>query len=149
VIVTDVNPLVYAFRPDTQFHQLARAALDHSRRAGELIVLPDVAAAFVRIVTDPRITENPDELADALAFVDAVTNDGRFLREAHPSRWTIFHEFVDGSDVRAGLIPDALLAATCQDFGAAILTADRDFLTFSGLRVHLMTRKGLIDHTVT
>ncbi len=149
MIVTDVNPLVYAFRPDTQFHELSRSVLAHSRSTGSLVVLPDVAAAFVRIVTNPRLTADPDDPRDAFDFIETVTVNGRFLREARASRWPLFRDIVSGGQVRAGLVPDALLAATCQDFGASILTADRDFLRFPGLRVQLMTAAGLINHTVT
>ena len=148
MIVTDVNPLVYAFRADTQFHELSRTLLDHSRTTGSLVVLPDVAAAFVRIVTDPRLATHPDSPRDALDFIEAVTAEGRFMHEARASRWSIFRDIVSRGDVRAGLVPDAMLAATCQDFGASILTADRDFLHFPGLRVQLITPAGLIDHTV-
>jgi len=149
VIITDVNPLIYAFRADTQFHELSRSVLDQLRNTGSLVVLPDVAAAFVRIVTDPRLTTHPDSPRDALDFIEAVTVDGRLMHEARASRWPIFRNIVRRGDVRAGLVPDAMLAAICQDFGASILTADRDFLHFPGLRVQLITPAGLVDHTVT
>lgn len=149
MIVTDVNPLVYAFRPDTDAHAISRSTLEQARTRRELLVLPEVAAAFLRITTDPRVTTHPDNPRDAFAFIDAVTIDGRLLREARASRWPIFRDMVETGDVRGKLVPDALLAATCRDLGAGILTADRDFLRFQGLRVHMITPRGLIDHTVT
>jgi uncharacterized protein len=149
LIFADVNALVYAFRPDTTFHQLARDSLIAIRARGDLGVLSDVAAAFIRIVTDARLNVEPDDAGSALGFIDALTANNRFMREPRSSRWQIFREMIEPGDIRGPLVPDALLAATCQDCDAGILTADRDFLRFPGLRVHLMTSMGVISHSVT
>ena len=148
MIVADVNALVYAFRPETPLHQLARGALTECRDTGTLIVLPDVAASFIRIVTDKRLSASPDKTDDALEFIDVLTGNGRFLREARASRWMSFQHLIELSDISGPLVPDALIAATGLDFGASVLTADRDFLRFPGLRVQLMTPIGVVDHTV-
>lgn len=143
-----MNALVYAFRPQTSLHTLARDALAAYRDRAELLVLTDVAASFVRIVTDYRISRDPDTFGEALEFLDALTADGRFLREARMRRWNVFRELGAKVNISGPLVPDALLAATSIDFGAALVTADRDFLGFPGLRVHLMTSAGIIDHAV-
>jgi len=148
LIVADVNALVYAFRPETPLHQLARGALTECRDTGTLIVLPDVAASFLRVVTDKRLSTSPDKTDDALSFIDVLTGNGRLLREARASRWTSFRHLIELTGVSGSLVPDALLAATGLDFDASILTADRDFLKFPGLRVELMTPLGIVDHTV-
>ena len=148
MIVTDVNPLVYAFRSDTEAHLLSKGVLEAARNAGVLIVLPEVAASFIRIVTNPRIVRHPERPHEALRFIEALTAGGRFMREARVTRWAVFTDILEGAQFEASRIPDALLAATCRDLGAAILTADRDFLAFARLRVHLITPRGLIDHTV-
>lgn len=149
MILADVNPLIYAFRPSAPFHEMARAALSQARAAGTLIVLPDVAASFVRIVTDGRWQSAPDSPDDALALVDALTAGGRLLRDGRSSRWPVFEDLIRAGDLRGTSVPDGLIAATCLDLDAGLLTADRDFLRFSGLRVHLLTPMGVVDHTVT
>lgn len=148
MILADVNALVYAFRSGTTFHELARESLTTYRGRGELVVLTEVASSFIRIVTDPRISTEPDTPQSAIAFIDALTVDGRFLREPRVSRWHEFVRLCNFGDIHGPLVPDALLAATCLDWGAAIVTADRDFLRFPGVRVHLLTSIGIIDHTV-
>ena len=148
MIVADVNALVYAFRAGTTFHELARESLTTYRGRGELAVLTEVASSFIRIVTDPRVSVEPDTPQSAIGFIDALTVDGRFLREPRVSRWQEFARLSHSGDVRGPLVPDALLAATCLDWGAAIVTADRDLLRFPGLRVHLLTSIGIVDHTV-
>ena len=149
MIVADVNALVYAFRPETTFHELARTALTSFRDDGSLIVLPDIAASFIRIVTDKRLSATPDEPLAVFEFIDVLTARGRLLREARASRWQVLQALSERVEIRGPLVPDALLAATSLDFGAAVLTADRDFLRFPGVRVHLMTSVGVVDHTVT
>lgn len=148
MIVADVNALVYAFRPETTLHELARTALTSFRDDGSLIVLPDIAASFIRIVTDKRLSATPDDPLAAFDFVDVLTARGRLLREARLSRWLALQSLSEHMEIRGSLVPDALLAATSIDFGAAILTADRDFLRFPGVRLHLMTSVGVVDHMV-
>ena len=148
MIVADVNALVYAFRPETPLHQLARGTMTESRDQGNLIVLPDVAASFIRIVTDKRLSATPDEPQAAFEFIDVLSARGHLLREARVTRWQFLQSLSERGEIRGPLVPDALLAATCLDFGASVLTADRDFLRFPGVRVHLMTSVGIVDHTV-
>ena len=147
MIVADVNALVYAFREGTRFHELARESLTTFRGRGELVVLTHVASSFIRIVTDSRTTTEPDTPHAAIAFVDSLTVDGRLMREPRVSRWQKFKQLSNSVDIRGSLVPDALLAATCLDWDAVILTADRDFLRFPGIRVYLLTSIGIIDHT--
>jgi len=148
LIVADVNALVHAFRPETTHHKLASSALSAFRDQGSLIVLPAIAASFVRIVTDKRLSATPDEPQAAFEFIDVLSARGRLLREARVTRWQSLQSLSERVEIRGPLVPDALLAATCLDFGASVLTADRNFLRFPGVRVHLMTSAGIVDYTV-
>jgi len=148
LILADVNALTYAFQPRTPLHTLAHDVLTAYRERGELIVLTEVAASFMSIVTDVRVSVEPDSPEAAIAFVQALTADGRLLREGRVSRWQVFQELHERIEIGGPLVPDALLAATSIDFGAALLTADPDFLSFPGLRVHLITSVGIVDHTI-
>ena len=95
LIVADVNTLVYAFREGTRFHELARESLTVFRDRSELVVLTDVASSFIRIVTDSRITAEPDTPQAAMAFVHSLTVDGRFMREPRVSRWQEFEQLAE------------------------------------------------------
>ena len=148
MIIPDVNALVYGFRPNTTFHQLARDVLFTFRDRGELLVLVEVAASFLRIVTDRRLSADPDEPAAGREFIEALSFGGRFLREPNRTRWERLMQLSEQMTIAGPLVPDALLAATCQDLNASIITADHDFLRFPGTRVKLLTPAGLIDHVV-
>jgi len=69
----DVNVLVYSHRQDSPDHASHRAWLDQARTAREPLGIADiVASGFLRIVTHPRIFQDPTPLDVALEFVDAV-----------------------------------------------------------------------------
>lgn len=149
MILVDVNPLIYAFRPGAPFHELSRSVLTQARHDRTLILLPEVAASFLRIVTDGRWQDAPDELVDSLDFIEQLGGRGTLIREPSPTRWRHFEGLARRLDLRGPQIPDGLVAGAALDFRAAVLTADRDFLSFPGVRVQLLTSAGLVDHVVS
>lgn len=137
MLCADVNVLVDAFRTDAPGHERTRAWLDEARRGNDpLVLLPEVAASFVRIVSNRRIWRLPSSTSDALAFVAAVrASPAVRWQHAGPRQW----EIVDGLVRQLGLtgddIPDAYLAAAALDVGATFVTSDRAFARFRDLRV--------------
>ena len=72
----DVNVLVAASRSDHPHHRIARSWLEDAASAaasgGTLILMPMVLASFLRLVSSPKIFQDPTPVEDALAFVDAL-----------------------------------------------------------------------------
>ncbi|MEX2628074.1 MAG: TA system VapC family ribonuclease toxin, partial [Ilumatobacteraceae bacterium] len=69
----DVNVLVYAHRPETPDHDRWRAWLDAARADREpLGLMTAVTTGFVRIVTHPKVFDEPTPIAVALDFVAAL-----------------------------------------------------------------------------
>lgn len=146
-MIADVNCLVYAFRPDFPLHKQAVAAVDSARHSNPtLTVLPEVAVGFLRVVTNPRALPLAEEPQDAMAFLDAVTNGGRTVREAPRGRWHRFQSMASRFHLRGNDLHDGLLASACIEADAAILTADKGFLKYPGLRVNLLTPIGVVEH---
>jgi toxin-antitoxin system PIN domain toxin len=90
--------------------------------------------AFVRLVTNPRVFERPENVGDAWAQVEswlaAATTWVPVPGDRH-------HEIMTSlmpSVTRSGLVPDAHLAALAIEHGLILQTADGDFARFSGLR---------------
>jgi len=85
----DVNVLVDAFRDDAANHDTAFALVSAARAARErVVILPEVAVAFVRVVTHPRIFREPSSPAEALAALDAWTAaPSLVIQEAGRGRW--------------------------------------------------------------
>ena len=133
----DVNVLVDAFRSDAPGHERARAWLDDARRGSEpLALLPEVASAFVRIVSNRRIWRLPSSATDALDFLSAL-RDSPAVRWQHagPRQWDIFDGLVRELGLTGDDVPDAYLAAAALESGATFVTSDRGFARFRDLKV--------------
>lgn len=124
----DVNILVAAFRADHPHHSAALAWLDQRiAQQTPLVLVPLVAAAFLRLVTSRRVFPDAAPPALAVGFVDA-------LLEQHGVRWSAAQEEwgtlkglclerrLSGNDV-----PDAWLAATVIAMGEHLATFDAGF----------------------
>jgi toxin-antitoxin system PIN domain toxin len=132
----DVNVLVYAHRPEAPDHDRYRAWLDEARSADEpLGVSPLVLSGFLRVVTHPRVFQEPTPLAVALAATEALRAGPNALAvEPGPRHWEIFTDLCRRADARGNLVPDAYLAALAIEHGGVWYSADRGFARFAGLR---------------
>ena len=140
----DVNVLVYSHRQDSPDHASHRAWLDQARTAREPLGIADiVASGFLRIVTHPRIFQDPTPLDLALEFVDAVRSSPSTIAVGPGDRhWAIFTGLCRDTAARGNTVPDAYLAAMAIEQGATWVTADRGFARFPGLRVEHPTISG-------
>lgn len=136
MLCVDVNVLVDAFRPTAPAHRTVRSWLEATVGGREqLAVLPHVGSGFVRIVTNRRVFSEPTPLAEAMAFLDALLAAPRTLL-ASPGRehWGIFVGLVRDLHLTGDDVPDAFIAASALDLGATLVTSDRGFRRFPGLR---------------
>ena len=97
-----------------------------------------VLSAVIRIVTNHRVFREPTSPSDAVAFCQAV----RAAPSATPLRpgarhWDIFSRLCTDVGARGDLVPDAYHAALAIEHGATLVTTDRGFARFPGLRWRL------------
>lgn len=132
----DVNVLVYAHRPESPHHAETLDWLEAARRSDEPLGLTDLAlSGFVRTVTNPRIFRDPTPIEVALTFVDDLLASPAALRLAPgPRHWSVFRRLCVSLGLRGGLVTNAYLAAVAIETGATLVTTDRDFARFPGLR---------------
>lgn len=134
--LVDVNVLLYAFRdaaPDhAAYHRWLEGALD----ADEPFAVSDlVLSSFVRIATHPRVFEPPAALEDALVFADALRGAPNAVPVVPgPRHWELFARLCREGSARGNLVSDAYLAALAIEAGCELVTTDRDFARFPGLR---------------
>lgn len=136
MILIDANLLVYAHDERSPFHAAARPWLESVLGGSEPVRIPLVALlAFVRIVTNPSLFPTPLSPAGAIEIVE------RWL--AHPSvsvatpadrHWQILTEVATGGQARGPLLMDAHIAALTIEHGATLMSTDRGFARFPGLR---------------
>jgi hypothetical protein len=136
VISPDVNVLIYAFRDDSMRHAEYRDWLK-SVRDGQsaYAICPQVLAAVVRIVTNPRIHKRPSHLENVLFFCDALLAPGHCQIISPGARhWGIFRDLCRKGQATGNLVPDAWFAALAIECGCEWITTDRDYARFPGLR---------------
>ena len=135
MILVDANLLVYARSKQSPHHKQARAWLDAQLGGRTRVGLPwESLLGFVRIVTNPRIFERPEAIADAWAQVRDWLSSGPtwvpLPTDRHADVLAELIPFVSRSE----LIPDAQLAALAIEHGLVLTSADRDFARFEHLR---------------
>lgn len=136
MILLDVNVLIAGHRPEHPQHAPVREMLAELFVSPLAIAVPDVVlAAFVRITTNPGVYANPTTLDDALDFASAIRRHDACLRVAPgPRHWGLFAQTCRDGQARGPLITDAYLAALAIEHGCELLSFDRDFARFPGLR---------------
>ena len=135
MLLPDVNVLLAAFRGDHDHHRPARAFLEHARGTTEVLCLSDVALSGVlRLATNSRVFVRPDTSEAVLAYLDALLEPPGQLVRAGTTHWARFTELCRQLTLRGNLVPDAYLAALAIEHGCEVITADRDFRRFPGLR---------------
>jgi len=98
-------------------------------------VAPESLAAVIRITTHPRVWKTPVSTEQAFTFVDAV----RTAPAAIPvlpgaDHWRLFAALCKESGARGNLVGDSWMAALAIGQGCTLVTTDRDFARFRGVR---------------
>jgi uncharacterized protein len=127
---------VYAFREATLNHEEYRTWLELALGGDEPVGVSDlVLSGFIRVATHPRVFDPPAPVKAALDFADAVRAQPMAVPVVAGDRhWQIFARLCVDADAKGNLVPDAYLAALAIETGATLVTTDRDFSRFHGLR---------------
>jgi hypothetical protein len=137
VIAVDTNILVYAHREELPQHAVARARLTALAEGDAPWAIPVFCLGeFLRVVTHPRLFDPPHTIEEGCGALDRIL-ESPSLRILNPAErfWAMLAEAVREADATGNLVFDAQLAALCREHGvSALLTEDRDFDRFSGLR---------------
>ena len=136
MILVDANILVYAHVARFPQHQAARDWLDAQLSGGDPVGLPwPSLLAFLRIVTNPRVFERPEPIADAwrqaASWLAAGTSWVPSPGERHAE---ILGRLLSLPGVQGNLVPDAHLAALAIEHGLLLCSTDGDFARFPALR---------------
>ncbi len=136
MILIDANLLVYAHDSRSQHHSAARTWLESTLSGTEAVAIPLVALlAFVRIVTNPRLYPaplSPDIAIEVVTGWLAQPNVG--VATPTERHWQIFQNIAASGQARGPLVMDAHIAALAIEHGATLMSADRGFARFPGLR---------------
>jgi toxin-antitoxin system PIN domain toxin len=136
VIVIDANILLYAYDADSDKHAKARAWVEEVFSGASPVGLPwQTVSAFMRIVTNPRLTGKRFTPAEVVEIVDEWVNQPNVrLLGPGDDHWNFLRQMMVDGQARGPLVTDAQLAALTIEYGGVLHTTDRDFSRFPGLR---------------
>jgi uncharacterized protein len=137
VIAIDTNVLVYARRADSPHHQAARELVTGLAEGSAPWALPwPVVYEFVRVVTHPRVFDPPSPLEGVLRDLESLlASPSLTLLGEGPGHARLMGEQVRRGSASGNLAHDAHIAALVVEHGVSeLLTADRDFARFPGVR---------------
>ncbi len=81
------------------------------------------------------MVEAPATTGEALAFANELREQpNAVLLAPGPRHWRIFERLCREAGATGNLVPDAYLAALAIEHGAELVTTDRDFARFPGVR---------------
>ncbi len=136
MLLLDVNVVLAAHRGDHPQHSIVRAWLDDLLVGEEDFGVPaTVWAAFLRLATNRRIFDLPTPIADAFEFIEAIVAQPRHLDiEPGARHLVLLRRLCSEAEAVGDLVPDAVLGAIAVESGAVVITLDRDFARFDGVR---------------
>ncbi|MDE2769179.1 MAG: PIN domain-containing protein [Chloroflexota bacterium] len=142
MIAVDTNVLIHAHRSESAWHRAARARLVNLAEGPARWGLPVFCVAeFMRVVTHGRVFNPPSSVSQAAGFIDNIVAAPTCeLVRPGAEFLDLLMETARQSDARGNLMFDAQIAALCREHGIdTVLTNDRDFERFDGLRVETLS----------
>ncbi|MGD0199465.1 MAG: type II toxin-antitoxin system VapC family toxin [Bryobacteraceae bacterium] len=136
MIVLDANLLLYAYDTTSPHHAGARGWIERVLSSGTPVGLPwQTAAAFLRIMTNPRLPGERFTLEEAARVIDQWFEQPNVrLLAPGDGHWPLLRQMLIDGQARGPLVADAQLAALTIEYGGVLHTTDRGFARFPGLR---------------
>jgi hypothetical protein len=139
VFVVDTNVLVYAANSSVPEHQRCRSLVESWRTSSLPWFLTwPIAYEFLRVVTHPRVLEEPLAVTKAWDFLDALLTSPALtlLVPSARHRQVARSTFDEYPDLSGNLLHDAHTAILMREHGIRrIVTRDADFLRFPFVEV--------------
>jgi uncharacterized protein len=139
--LADTNILVYAADADSPHHVTSRdwIELTLSNPSGMGLAWLSVIG-FIRLATHPRISKTPRSVPQALGYVhEWLAHPNAHILQPTARHADILARLLLTVGTAGNLTNDAHLAALAIEHHAEIVTFDRDFKRFSGLKFQLLT----------
>jgi len=133
--LVDVNILVQAHRKDADRHAGAVEWLEAALSEPLGIAVSElVLSGVLRVITHPKIFQDPTPLEAALTFIENIhQRPNVHILSPGPRHLAIFLDLCRRGHAKGNLIPDAYHAALAVETGCDWVTLDRGFARFPGL----------------
>ena len=139
--VPDTNLLLYAINPDSPCRDAAQQCLNEAAQSSEGMGLTWIGLlAFLRLTTPPPVLREPLAVQAALDVVhDWLAHPSVSILQPGARHMDIMSRLLLSAGTAGNLTSDAHLAAIAIEHNAEVLTFDRDFARFTGLRYQLLS----------
>ncbi len=133
----DTNVLLYASNSRSEAFEAAYALIERLARGPELLyVFWPVAMGFLRLSTNPAITDRPLSPAEALSSLGDLIERDHVRTPGEAPNFLKAYKETASVGTRGKDVTDAHIAALMRQHGVStIYTRDRDFRRFDGIRV--------------
>ncbi len=138
--LADTNILVYAADVDSAHHATSREWLENTLNTPTGLGLAWLAVVgFVRLTTHPRISAKPRTVAQALGYVDDwLAHPNTHIVQPGERHADLLARLLLSVGTAGNLTNDAHLAAIAIEHNVEMVSFDRDFQRFPGLKFHLL-----------
>ncbi len=139
MLLVDANVLLYAVNADGPNHAIARDWLDRALGGREPVALAwTVLLSFLRVSTRAGVFPRPLDVAEATRVVEGWRAQPPVVPLDPGARHLdLLHGLLHEVGTAGNLVADVHLAALALEHGAEIVSFDRDFGRFHGLRWRL------------
>jgi uncharacterized protein len=133
----DTNILLYAANSTSEAFETAYALVERLARGPELLyVFWPVAMGFLRLSTNPAVTDEPLSPSEALSSLGDLIERDHVRTPGEASGFLAAYREIASAGTRGKDVTDAHIAALMRQHGVGtIYTRDRDFRRFDGIRV--------------
>jgi len=135
-MLVDANLLIYAVDRRATHHDTAGEWLTDVLNGDVRVGLPwATIGAFLRIITNPRVTTRPLSGEEAWSHVAGwLAASPTWIPPAGERTAAVYERLAGQLPITGNLVPDAQLAALAIEHGLELCSADTDFARFPGLR---------------
>ena len=136
--LVDANVLLYAVGEESPHHEQSRAWLDDAFARGATLAFTwIVLLAFMRLSTSP-VFPNPLSVEEAVEIAEGWLGEPvAAIIEPTSRHLAVVERLLDAAGTAGNLVNDAHLAALALEHGAEVISFDRDFGRFEGVRWRL------------